>query len=39
LTTAETTDTEELRQQTLARDNERIEREQAEKGDRRDRDV
>jgi hypothetical protein len=39
LTTAETTDAEELRQQTLAKDNERIEREQKERGDRPDSDV
>ncbi len=39
MTTAETADSEELRQQTLATDNERIGREQEEKSDRRDRDV
>ncbi len=39
LTTTETTDAEELRQETLAKDNERIEREQEEASDRRDREV
>jgi hypothetical protein len=39
LTTAEQTDADELRQETLAKDNERIEREQEEGGDRRDREV
>ena len=39
LTNAEQTDAEELRQETLAKDNERIEREQEERGDRRDREV
>jgi hypothetical protein len=39
LTNAEKTDAEELRQETLAKDNERIEREQKERGDRRDREV
>jgi hypothetical protein len=39
LTTAEQTDAEELRQETLVKDNERIEREQEEGGDRRDREV
>jgi hypothetical protein len=39
LTTAEQTDAEELRQETLVKDNERIEREQEDGGDRRDREV
>jgi hypothetical protein len=39
LTNAEQTDAEELRQETLMKDNERIEREQEERGDRRDREV
>jgi hypothetical protein len=39
LTNAEKTDAEELRQETLVKDNERIEREQEERGDRRDREV
>ena len=39
LTTAETTDAEELREETLAKDNERIEREQEERADRRDGEV
>jgi hypothetical protein len=39
LTTAETTDAEEMRQETLAKDNERIKREQEEASDRRDREV
>lgn len=39
LTTAEQTDADELRQETLVKDNERIEREQKEVGDRRDREV
>ena len=37
LTTAETTDAEELREETLAKDNERIEREQEQASDRRGR--
>jgi hypothetical protein len=39
LTTAEQTAAEELRQETLVRDNERIEREQEKTRDRRDREV
>jgi hypothetical protein len=39
LTTAEQTDADELRQETLVKDNERIEREEEERGDRRDREV
>lgn len=39
LTTAETTDADELRQETLAKEHERIEREQEEASDRRDREV
>jgi hypothetical protein len=39
LTTAEQTDAEELREETLVRDDERIEREQEKRGDRRDREV
>jgi hypothetical protein len=39
LTTAEQADADELRQETLVKDNERIEREQEEGGDRRDREV
>jgi hypothetical protein len=39
LTNAEKTDAEELRQETLVKDNERIEREQEENADRRDREV
>ena len=39
LTNAEKTDAEELRQETLVKDNERIEGEQKERGDRRDREV
>jgi hypothetical protein len=39
LTTAETTDAEELRQETLAEGNERVEREQGETSDRPDRKV
>jgi hypothetical protein len=39
LTNAEQTDAEELRQETLMKDNEPIEREQVERGDRRDREV
>jgi hypothetical protein len=39
LTTAETTDAEELRQETLAADEKRIEREQEEASDRPDREV
>ncbi|MGD0713819.1 MAG: hypothetical protein ABSB24_06495 [Gaiellaceae bacterium] len=37
LTTAETADAEELRQETLAKDNARLKREQEEASDRRDR--
>jgi hypothetical protein len=39
LTTAEAADAEELRQETLAKDNERIERERDEAGDGPDREV
>jgi hypothetical protein len=39
LTTKETADAEELRQETLAKDDEPIEREQEEAHDRRDREV
>ncbi len=39
MTTEETTDAEELQQETLAKDNERIEREQEKRSDRRDRDL
>jgi hypothetical protein len=39
LTAAEQTDAEELRQETLVKENKRIEREQEEGGDRRDREV
>ena len=39
LTTDETTEADELQQETLVEDNERIEREQEERGDRRDREV
>jgi hypothetical protein len=39
LTTAEQTDAEELRQETLVKEEKRIEREQEEEGDRRDREV
>jgi hypothetical protein len=39
LTTAEQTDAEELRQETLVKDKARIEREREERGDRRDREV
>jgi hypothetical protein len=39
LTTAEQTDAEELRQETLVKENKRIEPEQEEGGDRRDREV
>jgi len=39
LTTAETTDAEELRRETLAKDTNRIEREQQEASERPDRDI
>ena len=39
LTNAEQTDADELRQETLVKDKARIEREQEERGDRRDREV
>jgi hypothetical protein len=39
LTTDETTQADELEQETLVEDNERIEREQEERGDRRDPEV
>jgi hypothetical protein len=39
LTTAEATDAEQLRQETLAKDNQRIEHEQDEPSDGRDREV
>jgi hypothetical protein len=39
LTSAEQTDAEELRQETLVKDNERIEREQEKRGDHGDREV
>jgi len=39
LTTAETADAEEVREETLAKDNEQIERAQEEASDRRDREV
>jgi hypothetical protein len=39
MTTAEAADAEELRQATMAEDNERVEREQKEASDRRDREV
>jgi hypothetical protein len=39
LTTEEKTEADELRQETQVEDNERIERQQEETGDRRDRDV
>jgi hypothetical protein len=39
LTSAETTEAEELRQETLAKDDARIKREQEETSDRRDREV